>query len=993
VEKVQGFDGVLLQRSPSLLLIAFGIPHTLEQLPQRAVQAALALRQLVTTTSTGESAPELRHSVHWGQLLVDVAVRDPTGQVLAIGDTLARPVRLLGHTAPGEILVSSEVAPLVKSWCALQACEGPFRAEPSDRIGAYTVVGLRAHLSPLEMYAQRPLSRFVSRERELATLSDLLVQVEEGRGQVIGMVGEPGVGKSRLCYEFIRTHLPHEWLCLDASAASYGQGTPYLPVIDLLKAYFQLEAGDDLQTIRDKVTDKLLALDATLQLILSALLVLLEVPVEDPQWQALDPPQRRQRFIEAIKHLLLRGSQVQPVCLVIENLHWIDAETQGFLDSLVESLPAARVLLLASYRPEYQHAWTSKTYYTQLRLDPLPPASAQALAHAILGHDPSVMPLTQRLIERTEGNPLFLEESIQTLVETQALIGERGAYRLTQALQHIEIPATVHMVLAARIDRLPIQDKRLLQVAAVIGKEGPLSLLQALVERPVEALRQGIAHLQQTEFLYERSLWPELAYTFKHALTHEVAYGSLQPEPRRALHAQIVGALEALDAERLAEQVERLAHHARQGEVWDKALAYYRQAGAKAEAHSAYREAVACFEQALGALQHLPESRDTIEQAIDLRFDLRNALFALGDHGPILEHLRQAESLAQALGDQRRLGWVFSYMSRHFCPTADYDRAIASGERALAIAAAVGDFTLQVGTHCLLGQAYYFAGDYCRARDILRRNVASLEGELVYEHFGLPVPASIYSRTWLIVSLAELGAFAEGIVRDEEEVRIAESVAQPYSLVHASFSAGFLYLRKGDLDKAIAVLERGLGLCQVWNIGGWVTNIASHLGYAYALSGRITEAVPMLEEAVGSKVLTTGMGLLWMAYRSEAYLLAGRRDEASQLAGRALELARRHDELGNQGWVFHLLGEIAAQRDPPEIEQAEAHYRQALALTYKRGMRPLQAHCHLGLGTLYAKIGQREPARASLSTAIDLYRTMDMTFWLPQAEAALMQAE
>jgi AAA ATPase domain len=237
---------------------------------------------LVTTTSTGESAPELRHSVHWGQLLVDVAVRDPTGQVLAIGDTLARPVRLLGHTAPGEILVSSEVAPLVKSWCALQACEGPFRAEPSDRIGAYTVVGLRAHLSPLEMYAQRPLSRFVSRERELATLSDLLVQVEEGRGQVIGMVGEPGVGKSRLCYEFIRTHLPHEWLCLDASAASYGQGTPYLPVIDLLKAYFQLEAGDDLQTIRDKVTDKLLALDATLQLILSALLVLLEVPVEDP---------------------------------------------------------------------------------------------------------------------------------------------------------------------------------------------------------------------------------------------------------------------------------------------------------------------------------------------------------------------------------------------------------------------------------------------------------------------------------------------------------------------------------------------------------------------------------------------------------------------------------------------------------------------------------------------------------------------------------------
>ena len=992
VEKVQGFDGVLLQRSPSLFLVAFGVPRTLEQLPQRAVQAALALRQVVDATPAGGLCPQLRQAVHWGPLVVDVEARDSMAQLLAIGDTLARPVRLLGHTAPGEILVSHEVAPVIENWCALQACEGLFRGEPPDGIRAYTVVGPRPHYSPLEMYAQRPLSRFVGRERELTTLSDLLGQVAAGRGQVVGLVGEPGVGKSRLCYEFTRAHVTHGWKRLDASAASYGQGTPYLSVIDLLKAYFQLDADDDVSTRRDKVTNKLLALEVTLQPILTALLVLLEVPVVDAVWQALDPPQRRQRILDAVKHLLLRESQVQPLCLVVENLHWIDGETQACLDSLVESLPAARVLLLVSYRPDHHHGWTSKTYYTQLRLDPLPPASAQELVHSILGHDTSVMPLTQRLLEWTEGNPLFLEESIQTLVETQALTGERGAYRLVKALQHMQLPATVHMVLAARLDRLPVEEKRLLQIAAVIGKEVPFSLLQAIVERPAEALRQDLAYLQRAEFLYERSLWPELAYTFKHALTHEVAYASLLREPRRALQAKIVEALERLYSERLAEQVERLAHHALQGEVWDKARAYCRQAGEKALAHSAYREAVACFEQALGALQHLPESRDTIEQAIDLHFELRNALFALGDHGPILDHLRQAESLAQALGDQRRLGWVFSYMIRHFCPTADYDRAIASGERALAIAAAVGDFGLQVGTQCLLGQAYYFAGHYCRARDILS-SVAYLEGEMVHEHFGLPVPASVYSRTWLIASLAELGAFAEGIVRGEEEVRIAESVAQPYSLVHASFSTGLLSLRKGDLDKAIAVLDRGLGLCQVWNIGGWVANIASHLGYAYTLAGCIAEAVPVLEQAVGSKILTTGMGILWMSYLSEAYLLAGQRDEAIQLAGRALEFARRQNELGNQGWVRRLLGEIAAQRNPPEVERAEDHYRQALALAEELGMRPLQAHCHLGLGTLYAKIGRREPAGASLSTAIELYRTMDMMFWLPQAEATLAQVE
>jgi DNA-binding NtrC family response regulator/tetratricopeptide (TPR) repeat protein len=993
LEKVRGFGGVLLQGSPSLLLVAFGVPETLEQLPQRAVQAALALRQLVAAMPSGECVPELRQAVHWGQLLVDVEASDPTARLLSVGETLALPVRLLDRGTPGGIVVSSEVSRLVEEWFELRAHQELPGDEQPYRAVAYTVVGYKSRGSLLRMYRQRPLSRFVGRAQELAALENLLVYAENGRGQVVAIVGEPGVGKSRLCYEFIRAHSTRGWLLLETSADSYNQATPYLLVIELLKSYFQITIRDDVSTLRDKVTAKLRMLDQSLESSLPALFTLLDVPVEDGAWQALGPPQRRQGIMDAVKHLLLRESQVQPLCLIVENLHWIDGETQGFLDSFVESLPAARVLLLVSYRPEYQHGWVSKSYYTQLRLDPLPPVSAQALAHSILGHDTSVMSLTQRLIDLTEGNPLFLEESIQTLVETQALTGKRGAYRLTQVLQHIQAPATVHMVLASRIDRLPVEAKRLLQLAAVIGKEVPLSLLPALVERPAEALHQDLTHLQRIEFLYERSLWPELVYTFKHALTHEVAYGSLQPESRRALHAQIVGTIEALDAERLAEQVERLAHHALQGDVWDKALAYCRRAGEKALGHSAYYEAVAFFEQALGALHHLPERRDTIEQAIDLHFELRNALFALGDHGPILDHLRQAEILAQALGDQRRLGWVFSYMIRHFCPTADYDRAIASGERALAIAEAVGDFDLQVGTQCLLGQAYFFTGDYGRARDIFRGNVACLEGDLLHEHFGLPVPASVYSRTWLVASLAELGTFAEGIDRSDEEVGIAEAVAQPYSLVHASFSTGLLSLRKGDLAIAIAMLERGLGLCQAWNIGGWFANLASHLGYAYALSGRVAEAVPLLEQAVGSKVLTVGMGIVWMAYLSEAYLLAGRTDEANQLADRALDLARQHNEPSNQAWVLRLLGEIATRHDPPIVEPVEDHYRQALAMAEELGMRPLAAHCHRGLGTLYAKIGWREQAGAELSTAIELYRAMDMTFWLPQTEATLAQVE
>jgi predicted ATPase len=389
---------------------------------------------------------------------------------------------------------------------------------------------------------------------------------------------------------------------------SYGKATPYLPVMDLLKRYCHVDDSDDGRTIRAKVTGQVLTLDETLQDTGPALLTLLDALPDDSPFLTLDPPKRRQHTLDALKRVLLRESQVQPLLLVFEDLHWIDTETQALLDGLVESLPTARLLLLVNYRPEYQHSWGSKTYYTQLRLDPLPPASADKFLQALLGDDPSLGPLKQLLIERTEGNPFFLEESVRTFVETGVLVGEPGAYHLVQALPTIEVPATVQAVLAARIDRLPPEDKRLLQTAAVIGTDVSFTLLHAIADMSEETLPRGLAHLQAVEFLYEAQLFPEQEYTFTHALTHEVAYGSLLLERRRVLHRRIVEALEALYPDRLAEHVEQLTHHALRGEVWDKALAYCRQAGAKAMTRSANREAVVCFEQALAACPRIKTS-------------------------------------------------------------------------------------------------------------------------------------------------------------------------------------------------------------------------------------------------------------------------------------------------------------------------------------------------------------------------------------------------
>ena len=708
----------------------------------------------------------------------------------------------------------------------------------------------------------------------------------------------------------------------------------------------------------------------------------------------LDPPQRRQRTLDALKRVLLRESQVQPLLLVFEDLHWIDSETQALLDSLVESLPTARLLLLVNYRPEYQHGWGSKTYYTQLRLDPLPPASAdELLAGPAGGRRQPGAAQTSCLIARTEGNPFFLEESVRTLVETGVLVGEPGAYRLAQALPTMQVPATVQAVLAARIDRLPPEEKRLLQTAAVIGTEVPLPLLQAIAELPEEALHRGLAHLQAAEFLYETRLFPEHEYTFKHALTHEVAYGSLLQERRRALHARIVEALEALAGDRVAEQVERLAHHALRGEVWDKALAYCRQAGEKAMARSAHREAVGYFEQALSALPHLPEQRDTREQAIDLRLALRSALWPSGDLERILAYLREAEALAAALDDPRRLGQVSLFLSDHFRFMGAYDQAIAAAQRALALATASGEVVLQALANQRLGQAYQAQGDYRRAIDCLGQTVASLDGAQRRERFGQVILPAVLSRAYLAWCHAELGTFAEGRTLGDEGLRIAEAVAHPASLMYASSGIGLLALRQGDLPRALPRLERAMGLCQDADLPVFFPWMAAALGAAYTLAGRVADAVPLLTQAMEQATATETVVYQALCRLSlgEAQLLAGRLEEAHALAERALALAREHQERGHQAYALRLLGDIAAHRESPGVEQAEAHYRQALALAEELGMRPLQAHCHLGLGTLYAKIGQREQARAELSTAIALYRAMDMTFWLPQAEAALAQ--
>jgi class 3 adenylate cyclase/tetratricopeptide (TPR) repeat protein len=994
MDAVHRFEGTVNDVAGDGIMAMFGAPIAHEDHALRACYAALAMQAAMRRYADEVRRTQglevlLRVGLNSGGVLVRTIGNDLYMNYSGVGLTTNLAARMEQLAPPGTIRLTAATLQLVEGAVRVNAL-GPIPVKGlAEPIEVFELVGATPVHRRLQAAVARGLTRFVGRDQELAALTQALERAGAGHGQVVALVGEAGVGKSRLVYECLQSPRTQGRRVLEAASVSYGKATPYFPVLDLLKRYAQVDDHDDPRTIRAKMTGHVLTLDETLQETLPALLSLLEVLPDDSPFRTLDPPQRRQHTLQALKRVLLRESQVQPLLLVFEDLHWIDAETQELLDSLVESLPTARLLLLVNYRPEYQHGWGSKTYYTQLRLDPLPPASAEEFLTALLGDDSSLAPLKQLLIARTEGNPFFLEESVRTLVETGVLVGEPGAYRLAQALPTIQVPATVQAVLAARIDRLPPEEKRLLQTAAVVGTEVPLPLLQAIAELPEAALHRGLAHLQAAEFLYETRLFPEPEYTFKHALTHEVAYGSLLLERRRGLHARIVEALEALAPEQVGEQVERLAYHALRGEVWDKAVTYCQQAGARAHGRAAFREAVAAFEQALQALVHLPEDRDTRVLALELRLALDNPLTALGEVGRLLALLGEAEALARELDDRIRLGRVLAEKAFVLISLGDLDVAVATGRQALELVTALGDSALQVQAAYRLAQTYYFIGDFGRAAELLRQTVEAADRE--------PRTSStawwITSRAWLARSLSALGAFAEGRRHGKEALRLAtlEGRGQVPTIAHGCL--GLLHLAQGDLEDAIQVLEQGLALCRASGNRAWLPGIMAWLGYAAALQGRLAEGRALLEEAI-SESLRTGV-LIGRAYRlawlSEVCRLMGRGEEAGQHARQALDLARQQKARGEEACALHQLGVVQAHADLPDTEQAEARYRQALALAEELDMRPLVAHCHHGLGRLYHQMGQREQARAALTTAIDLYRAMDMTFWLPQAEAALAQ--
>jgi len=829
----------------------------------------------------------------------------------------------------------------------------------------------------------------IGRDAEVDRLTQALAKACAGHGQAVALLGEAGIGKTRLITALQEATARRGAQALIGRAYETERLLAFGPWVQAIR-----EAG----IIEGRALEGLGAgWIADLSYVFPEL--------RQPEWPLPSEPIEALRLFDAITELVKSLATRRPLVLVLEDLHWADEMSVRLFAFLGRRLEGRRILLVGTAREEELDGSPVRRMLAELlqeerlvrlALAPLSLAHTRELVRSLSqgsrADESSLARLEDRVWTLSEGNPFVIVESLREKLDTA-----RGPNLPDLSA----VPAKVRELILGRLERLSEGGQHLLATAAVIGRDCEFQLLQRAADLEETDAASVVEALVRTHILHsvgER-------FDFTHDRLREVAYDRLLPIRRRLLHARVVAALEdiygvpdpvgTVQQDRSSEHIEQLAYHTVAGEIWPQAVRYLRRAGMKAAERSANREARTHFEHALGVLEHLPESRDSVEQALDVRLELRRVLLALGDYARMSEHLREAEALAHALGDRRRLSLALIFLGACHYGIGDLRNALDCDRRALAVVADLDDFELQAVNISSLARDHYALGDYRQAGALFREGALGVGSNVSFGRFGLAALPAVFCRSGLARCLAQVGEFADGAVSAEEAIRIAEKADQSYSLVIACLGLGSLHLLKGDLSRATCVLERAVDLCRRWTIPRWLPTAAASLGYAYVLLGRLGEGVPILRDAI-DQLDRTGIGFVdapTLAWMSEAHLSEKRIDEAGSMAHREIDRSRLGGLRGHEAHGWRVLAEIAVSVDPVDVKSAEGYFHQALTHATELGMRPLVAHCHRGLGKLYGRTGMRHEAQEHLTTATTMYREMEMTYWLRKAEAELTEAE
>ena len=955
MDAVHRYEGYVAQALGDGIFALFGAPIAHEDHPQRALYAALLMqdesrkRAEQLRREKGINV-QLRVGVNTGEVVLrSIRKDDLHTDYVPVGQSTNLASRMESLATPGSILVSEQTYKLTEGYFEFKALGQAQIKGFAEPLNIYEVAGVGPLRTKLQLSVRRGLARFVGRQSELEQLQRALESAKAGHGQIAGVMGEPGVGKSRLFYEF-KLLSQRGCLILETFSVSHGKAYPYLPLIDLLKNYFQLTNQDDERRRREKITGKVLTLDRSLEDTLPYLFFLLGIAEPTSPLQQMDPQIRRKRILEAIKRLLLRESLNQPLIIIFEDLHWLDAETQTFLQLLSESVVTARMLLLVNYRPEYQQQWSGKTYFSQLRLDPLGKEQAEEMLTVLLG-DASESPLPRRerpvlsqvegarervidadlsalkrfILDKTEGNPFFMEEIVQTLREQGLFVrdanvgaGFKPAPTMGN-LTNLRLPTTVQGVLSARMDRLPAEEKSLLQTLAVIGREFSASLLRKVVTESEDDLHRLLSRLQAGEFVYEQPAFPEVEYIFKHALTQEVAYNSLLIERRKVLHERTAQAMEVVYRHRLDDHYSELAYHYSRSGNTQKAVDYLQLAGQQAVQRSANVEAIAQLTRAVELLQSLPDNPVRIQQELGLQTMLGVALIAnKGYASPEVEHCyARAVTLCRQVGETPQLFPALLGLWVCYLMQAKYTTAHELAERLLRLAQTAQDPLALVGAYWALGETELFMGRYGLAR------VALQQGIHHYDSRQHATRAFMYGQdngvTCLIFeawALWFLGYPEQALKRGHEALSLAQEVQHANTQGFVQTCALWLYQFRREVPKVQEIAEGTIRLSTEHGLPQWEAMSTSLHGWALAEQGHIAEGVTQTREGI-TALRATGAGLglpYFLALEAEVYLRAGQPEEGLPVLDEALTLSDATQERIYEAELYRLKGELILQQ-------------------------------------------------------------------------------
>jgi tetratricopeptide (TPR) repeat protein len=877
----------------------------------------------------------------------------------AIGDTTNLASRMETMAAPGTVRVSENTHRLARDYFEFESLgELPVKGKEKPQ-KAYELLRPSQVATRIEASVAKGLTRFVGRKKEIEALREAFEQVRSGSGQVVGIVGEAGVGKSRLMLELKNTLPKGDCTHLEGRCLHFGGAMPYLPILDIVKSRFEIEEEDQEYLIKKKVRERLSQLDQELLGYISSFQELLSVQVEDERYLQLEPEEKKQRTFEAIRDLLIRESQERSLVLAVEDLHWIDKTSQEFLDYLIGWLANSRILLVLLYRPEYTHTWGSKSYYTLIGLIQLSTRTSAELVQAILEEGEVVPELRELILRRAGGNPLFVEEFTQSLLENGSIHRKDDQYVLARKASEIDVPDTIQGIIAARMDRLEESLKQIMQVASVIGREFAYRILATITGMKID-LKASLLNLQGLEFIYEKQLFPELEYIFKHALTQEVAYNSLLLKRRKELHEKIGRAIEQVYAERLEEYYELLAYHYVQSEDKEKAIEYLDLANQKAVKASAMEDAKGYFDRAMELLDTLPDREENRERRISLLVSQDKVFFGLIKMVEYHNLLVRYESMAADLDNLGLRGEFYAVLGYCQCTFGHLDQAVKTSTKAADLCKAAGNKEAAGYAIYISAMAHLFRADYERVLELTEEAIRITE--------EISNPRAYMRACWVAsIALSRLGRYDEGLELGQK-AHMAESDTPALS-GWGAMAVSAAYAVKRDPDRAIEYGEISVAMAQTQVARTMNQHV---LGYALCHGGRTSEGIELL---VGLRELfhTARVVMLEIPtalYLAEGYWLAGEYDKGRQTAKELLEIAEPCGARYETGYAHFLLGEMSIDADPGH---AATHFDKSIAILEEIKAENALASAYAGYGRFHKRQGNTDQAREYFNKALEIF--------------------